>query len=256
MRRDPRTGEPILYEFRRRSRGRATVDWRTDWWRVPGPVNPFWSFGPGTPVRGILVGMLLAVPILFSGFDWTSPFELTLACAGLGVAFTAPVFVELGHRRDFLTSTRLVHQYGLLGRARKEIRVSAIEQVELDQQRYWPAAEVWDVGDVIVHSPGDVLAVGRVYEPGAAMQAILSVRDGRAAELTDDGASGGTAEAALARRNAVIALAIAVLVGLYSWWDYTRLAAGRGRSPLVAWAAFLFLIGWYGLSLYKKRRGE
>ena len=60
---DSRTGERIVYEFPRRARGPAVVDWSSDWWRAMGPINPFWALGPGAPVRGCLVGALLALAL-------------------------------------------------------------------------------------------------------------------------------------------------------------------------------------------------
>ena len=90
------------------------------------------------------------------------------------VLFLAASFalVELSdrHRREYLTATRLVRRYGLLGWGRQEIPLTSIEGVEVDSSRYWPLGEKW--GDLHVFTRGYSTWIDHVLEPETAAQAI------------------------------------------------------------------------------------
>lgn len=175
---DARTGEPILFELEHRQGGglrwRSLLDWRSSF----GPMRPLSAYGPGMPLRGLAVSLLLGlatIPLLLKTED---PRAESLIFLVWLIVSAALMGVEWRRRRDYVTPTRLVHRYGLLGLARREILLSTIERVEFDSSPYWPAGESWNVGDVRVFSPGDVTTIAWVFQPDSAAKAILDAKGG------------------------------------------------------------------------------
>jgi PH (Pleckstrin Homology) domain-containing protein len=182
---DPDTNEPIVFELRY-SFGRSgadlrkritSVDWR-DFRAYVGPLRPGWALRPGIPSRSLAVAFALAfvaIPLMSfrdSGLDipvflaWLTIFGL---CMGL----------EGSNTRDYLTPTRLVQRYGILGRGRKEVPLSSIERVEFDYSGLWPAGEAQRLGDLRIFCPGETITIAGVPDPEAAAQAILNVKNGK-----------------------------------------------------------------------------
>lgn len=163
-----KTNEPVLFDLRR---GRARPDWR-DWRGWVGPVRPFYVLGAGMPVRGSAVGFLLGFTGVVLADRFQDPTVQWIALFVSVVLLVLPMFVELAQRRDFVTPTRFVHQYGLLGGVREEIPLATIERLEFDYSRYWPAGEAWGVGDLRIHTPGRVTTIAGIPHPDVAAQAI------------------------------------------------------------------------------------
>ena len=87
--------------------------------------------------------------------------------------------LELWHRRDFLTSTRVVRQYGVLGRRRREVKLEDIERVEYSYPRF---GRTFNAGDVEVTAVGGGFTFVGVPEPEVLAQRILDARQ----RLVDD----------------------------------------------------------------------
>jgi membrane protein YdbS with pleckstrin-like domain len=147
-------------------------------WRSYGPSVPFWTMGPGWPVRGVALGVFLGFLIVAATFRIDDPHLLILAYVLAIVVMIVPMMLEKAHWRDYVTPTRFVHQHGLLGRVRKAIPLAAIERVEVSTAGYWPAAESWDVADLRLHTPGDVTTIAFVCEPKKVVQAIEEIKAG------------------------------------------------------------------------------
>lgn len=185
MEHDPVTNEPILFEVRcysARSRLELKKRWasvdRRDWRGYVGPLKPGWAVRPGMPVRSMMVAVLLT--IAYGIFLIRSDQELSIPL--LLAAFTVVALcsgLELSNTRDYLTPTRLVRCYGILGRGRREVPLAAIERVEFDYSGLWPSGEAWKVGDLRIFCPGEVITIAGVPEPEAASQAILNVKNGK-----------------------------------------------------------------------------
>jgi membrane protein YdbS with pleckstrin-like domain len=142
--------------------------------------------GPGFPIRGVVLGFLLAILTVVASIQIDNPHLLRASYVLAMVVMIVPMVIEKAHWRDYVTPTRLVHQYGLLGLARKEILPTAIERVEVSTAAYWPAAESWDVADLRIHTPGEVTTIAFVFEPESVVQALTEIKAGIYPESSGD----------------------------------------------------------------------
>jgi membrane protein YdbS with pleckstrin-like domain len=143
--------------------------------------------GPGFPIHGVVLGFFLAILTVVASIQIDDPLLLRVSYVLAIVVMIVPMVIETAHWRDYVTPTRLVHQYGLLGRARKEILLTAIERVEVSTAAaYWPAAEFWDVADLRIHTPGDVTSIAFVFEPESLVQALTEIKAGIYPESSGD----------------------------------------------------------------------
>jgi hypothetical protein len=123
------------------------------------------------PWRAVLCG--LGVVIV------SAPLRSDLLLGGGLILALALGFVESWHRRDFLTSRRVIRQYGLLGNKRKELQLTEIERVEYSNPRFGRA---FGAGDVDVIGIGKGFTFVGVPEPEALAQAILDARQAARAQ--------------------------------------------------------------------------
>jgi hypothetical protein len=117
------------------------------------------------PWRSIGVGLLVVVASSVLKMD------LLLGVGLIGATLLGAV--ELWHRRDFLTTTRVVRQYGILGGRRQEVRLEDIERVEFSYPRFGRA---FNAGDVEVTAIGGGFTFVGVGEPDVLAQRILDAR--------------------------------------------------------------------------------
>jgi hypothetical protein len=117
------------------------------------------------PWRSILIAVVVVVVSSMSGSDLLLGWGL-IASLGLGG-------LELWHRQDILTTTRLVRQYGIFGRRRKELLLRDIQRVEFSYPRF---GKYFHAGDVDVVGIGRAFTFVGVHEPEALAQAILDAR--------------------------------------------------------------------------------
>lgn len=184
MEHDPVTNEPILFDVRfdparswpELKKSWASVDWR-NWRGYVGPLKPGWALRPGVPARSMVVAALLGIPYVFLASRLDQSFLIPLFLAWLSIVGLC-IGLEFSNTRDYLTATRLVRRYGILGRARREVPLAAIERVEVDYSGLWPSGEALGMGDLRIFCPGEVITIAGVREPEAAAQAILNVKAG------------------------------------------------------------------------------
>jgi len=117
------------------------------------------------PWRFIIVGGAVAAAAIVTE-------SLLLLCAGIALAFVLGI-LEAWHRRDYLTSTRLVRQSGVLGRRRQELPLAQIERVEFSYPRF---GRFFNAGDVEVVGPGQAMQFFGVHDPEALADTILRAR--------------------------------------------------------------------------------
>jgi len=185
MEHDPVTTEPILFEVRfnpARSWPDVKKRWtsidRRDWRGYVGPLKPGWGIRPGVPLRSMVVIVPLTIAWIALGSRLDQPFSIPLFLAWLAVVGLC-IGLEFSNTRDYLTATRLVRRYGILGRGRREVPLASIERVEFDYSGLWPSGEAMKMGDLRIFCPGEVITIANVPEPATAAQAILNVRDGK-----------------------------------------------------------------------------
>lgn len=139
------------------------------------------------PWRSILIGV--AGGILSSALhsDWMLGVVLILAVM-LGA-------LELMHRRDLLTTRRLVRQYGLLGRRRLELDLVQILRVGYSYPRF---GKFFGAGDVDVVGVGRAFTFVGVRNPEGLARAILDAK----AALADAKGSGDAGAGPVGSRRA------------------------------------------------------
>jgi hypothetical protein len=81
--------------------------------------------------------------------------------------------LELWHRRDFLTSERIVRQSGLLGRKQRTIDLADITRVEFSYPRFGTR---FNAGDVEVQTTDSGVTFFGVSSPEELAEAILDAR--------------------------------------------------------------------------------
>jgi membrane protein implicated in regulation of membrane protease activity len=153
------TGEPILLEVRTAPEAYwAFLD--------PGPWTRVLGFSYWAPWRALALGALGVV----AGMAVHSDLLLGISLAGaLALAIS-----EVLHRRDFITTTRIVRQSGLFGNRRTELPVASVERVQVS---YPKVAWRFRAGDVEVSGVGQGLTLVGVADPEAVAEAIINARD-------------------------------------------------------------------------------
>lgn len=152
MKVDRRTGEPILFEFRR--------------FVLSGTLQMNVAFET-FPWRSFLLGLVLLVSLL-------ALFGPEGGFAGLAL-FCALVFLEMWHRRDFATPRRVVRQSGFFGGRRVEIPFEEIDRVEFAVYPNFPEKAL-GVGEVTILGDRVVLTFSGIREPGGVAQHILELK--------------------------------------------------------------------------------
>ncbi len=182
METDPKTSEPILFELKHRVDPREeglSLSTRSAWldWGFTRRASWVWDSMPMS-VAGLFLLLLLLFPTVMAR-ELDNPATVVLALVGFLAVFFVLVELSDRHRREYLTPTRLVRRYGLLGRGRTEIPLAAIERVEVDYSRYRPSGEQWKLGDLHVFTRGYSTWIDHVFEPETAAQAFLDAKQGR-----------------------------------------------------------------------------
>ena len=174
---DPKTNEPILFELKHRMdpQERLSLSTRSAWldWGFTRRASWVWDSMPAS-----VAGMVLLLIVLYATVtvkELEDPRMVILGFLAFMGAFFALVELSDRHRREYLTATRLVRRYGLLGWGREEIPLTTIERVEVEYSRYRPFGEEWKLGDLHVFTRGYSTWVDHVFEPETAAQAILDV---------------------------------------------------------------------------------
>lgn len=152
MKVDRRTGEPILFEFRR-SVGSGGVQLNV----------MFETF----PWRSFLLGLVLLLSLV-------ALFGPEGGLAGLPVLCVL-VLVEMWNRRDFVTPRRLVGQSGLLGRRRVEMTLEEIDRVEFAVYPSFPE-RILDIGEVTLLGDRRALTFSGIKNPGEVAQYVLDLK--------------------------------------------------------------------------------
>jgi hypothetical protein len=167
---DPRTGEPVIWEIRPSSAVYANV------LDLSGAARAG-AFGQRAPWRALCVGIIGLVGVLVLGGTERHGVAVLVAALIVGT------FESVG-RRDFVTSSRVVRQSGILGSTREEIPVEQIERVEVSYPRF---GERFGSGDVEVKASYMGLTFIGVADPEGLAKAIL---DAKAAAQQRDASDG------------------------------------------------------------------
>jgi hypothetical protein len=152
------TGEPILLEIR------TAPD--AYWALIDGPLTALNGFSYWAPWRALGVGALASL----LGVALESRLLMGLSFGGsvlLGLS-------EVGSRRNYLTSKRLVRQSGLFGGRRRELLLASIQHVSVsypkDDQRF-------AAGSVEVVGGSGAMTFVCIPKPVAVAEAIVRARD-------------------------------------------------------------------------------
>ncbi|MBK9063835.1 MAG: PH domain-containing protein [Acidobacteria bacterium] len=153
MKVDRKTGEPILFEFRRFVLSGALQ------------VNvAFETF----PWRSFLLGFVVLLSLL-------ALFGPEGGLVGLPV-LCALVLVEMWNRRDFATPRRIVSRSGILGERRIEIPFEEIERVEFAVYPNFPERAM-DIGEVTILGDRIALTFSGIRQPGEIAQHLLDLKN-------------------------------------------------------------------------------
>jgi hypothetical protein len=159
MNRDRKTGEPVVLELRSGNAAWAhTLDWTG--WGFAGAAS---EYLPWRSLGITLVATWLAATVL--------PQSAYVVVATVGAAASC---VEWWRRRDYLTTSRLVRQSGLLGLRRQEFPLEEVEALHVHQSR---RGQTFDAGDIEVKGPKRTWVFPGVDQPHEKAERIRSTRD-------------------------------------------------------------------------------
>jgi len=179
---DPRTHEPILADFSGRSAswGSFADRWRRarslSWRAQMGPLKPLWATRPGTPIRGLAIGMAGAFVCAWLSLDIEDPQHLTLLFLAWLTATVTLIMLEISMTRTYLTPTRVVWRYGITGRGRRELLLAEVQRVEVDYSGLWPSGEELGLGDLVVVGHRRRETIAYVRDPEQAARRIMEAK--------------------------------------------------------------------------------
>jgi hypothetical protein len=141
-----------------------------------GPLKPLWATRPGTPIRGLAIGIVTGLLCAWLSLDIEDPRQLTLLFLGwlIGAVFVS--MLEISNARTYLTPTRLVWRYGITGRGRRELLLTDVHRVEVDYSGLWPGGEELGLGDLVVHGLRQRVAIAYVQDPEQAARRIMETK--------------------------------------------------------------------------------
>ena len=160
---DRLTGEPVILEIKTAP---------GIYWSVvdPGPWTRLIGLSFWVPWRALSLGALGAVV----GLAVRSGLLLGVSAVAGVVLGTS----EMLHRRDFITSHRIVRQSGILGRRRVELLLTDVQDVRVS---YFEDAQRFRAGDVEVSGRGSGLTFQGVADPQSVAEAIRTRRGAQGA---------------------------------------------------------------------------